>query len=442
MKKILILSVLVLLASCQEKDSLGGDGRNPLEDCVVSSDVRPGGEVVIQWNGFGSSPVLLLSGAGGREYPVSADVVTASGLIFRIPSDVPPGVYSVFMNAGDRILLGSLEVLPPDMPVTGISFPRAVEPGKDFIVRGVGFSENVVLKLAGSGEARVLEYEKVSSGAKVKMPSDMALDVYSLYLSDGVDEWLLSDSFTVTVRKKLLSVSRQAPLQDEVVYRSGYEVEYEGDEVKAIVFTASQLENGVVLSEEVHDRYVLGSDGVFRAEGGQSSSLNLNFGYERDGEGRILAADVLRFSRNNPDGAMRSFGWNYDSEGRPLNVTFVLDGVTRSLQVYFYENDNLVETMFSVFVYDDNSLRNNPFAADVAMGYEVMSILDEPFLFAPFLMGEHPFVSANLPSAIMEPSGLMGSLVRKDVAYQFDADGYVVRMSWNAGSDCLDFEYQ
>ena len=441
MRRFFILSLLLTVAACQEKDSLKVGGDNPLSECVISSNARPGQEAVVQWNGFGSSPVLFLRSADGKEYPVGISVVTASGLIFHVPAGIMSGTYSVVMDDGDRVELGTIEILAVDMPVTAVSLPHAVEAGKDFVIKGVGFTDEHLLKLVHGTDVTVLEFETISSGVKVTLPADIDRTVYSLYLSDGMDEWLLSDSFAVALRKRLASVSRYAPVDGAVRYRTCYALEYDADVFKAIVYTASQVENGEVLLEEAHDRYLLGQDGVFRAEGGQSTSLNIEFGYDRDSEGRILAADVLRFSRNNPEGAMRRFSWKYDSEGRPTDATFELDGVTRSLQVWLYEGENLSETMFSVFVYDDNSLKNNPFALDVATGYDMMSMLDEPFLYAPYLMGDIPFVQTHLPSAIMEPSGMMGTLVRKDVVYQYDEDGYATQMSWNNGSDMLVFEY-
>ena len=182
-------------------------------------------------------------------------------------------------------------------------------------------------------------------------------------------------------------------------------------------------------------------DGMYAQEGGESSSLNIDFWYTRDGNGRIMSADVLRFSRSNPDGTMRRFEWVYDGNDRLTNVTYVLDDITRSLQVYFYEGDNLVEANVNAFVYEDDTLKNNPFAADVTIGCEMMSNTDEPFLFFPYLMGEHPSVSASLPSAIMEPTGPMGAYEKKIINFVTDSEGYVTEMSWEAGSNIVRFEY-
>lgn len=444
MMRIFILVLAFMAAvSCNEVGDLAGNGGNPLDDCVITEAVQPGMEAVVQWNGFDESAVIRLIGEDGAEHEAEVSVVTSSGLIFRVPADLPAGTYAVVLDQlGNRQELGQIEVLAAELPVTGVKFPSAVEPGQPFIMEGTGFAMGHVLLLVKDGESVVLRQETVSSGLRVTVPDGTACGIYSLYLSDGSNEWLLSDCVSVAVRKTLRSVSRTSGYDGTIRYRTSYDVEYDGDMVAAVVFTASLTEDGEVLMEEARDRYVLGPDGVFRAEGGSSSSLNINFGYERDASGQIMSADVLRFSRNNPDGAMRTFSYVYDSAGRPEKVTYVLDDVTRSLQVYFYEDDNLVETMNSVFAYEDGALRNNPFAADVVMGYDMMLMTDEPFLYFPYLMGEHPFTSSLLPTAVLEPTGVMGALERKEVAYETDEDGYVVHMSWEAGASELFFEYE
>ena len=439
---ILVLTAL-LAASCQEKGYLDGDGVNPLDKCVVSESVQPGMEAVVQWNGFDASASLYLRGEDGKEYGVEVTVVTASGLIFRVPSGVRSGTYTLMLEqVGNPLELGVIEVLESDLPVTGIKLPSAVEPDKDFIIEGVGFTDSFSV-FASDADRRVsLECTLISkSQMEVSMPAGMPSGIYSLYLSDGTDEWLLSESFYVTVRKSLSSISLTSPYQNNVRYRVKYEVERENGQVKAIVYTTAQVENGVVIQEEAHDRYILESDGVFRAEGGSSSSNNFNFGYTYDSSGNILYADVLRYSRNNPEGTMRRFTYLYNSDGTPSNVTYELDGVTRSMQMWFYEDGNLTESKFStIFLYEDESLKNNPFAQDFVVGYFAFSDVMEPFLYAPYLVGNHPFVSRLLPSAFNEDPG-NGVISRADITYAFDDDGYVSEAKWRSGSYHMEFAY-
>lgn len=443
MIRLFILAFTVFLAvSCQEKEGLAGSGMNPLDNCVLTQSAYTGMEAVAQWNGFESSAEVFLKGEDGQEYETEVSVITASGLIFMIPERMPAGTYDVILKQTGKIrTLGSIDILVSDTTVTGLEFPSLVEVGEEFVIKGIGFGQAHSLTLVKGDKTIELDIELISSGMKVKVPENVVQDVYSLYLSDASGSSLLTENLVVAVRKTLKSVSKYVPVYENVKYRTSYELEFESGKVSAIIFTAAQVEDGQVVLEEARDRYVLGDDGAFRAEGGESSSLNIDFWYTRDGNGRIMSADVLRFSRSNPDGTMRRFEWVYDGNDRLTNVTYVLDDITRSLQVYFYEGDNLVEANVNAFVYEDDTLKNNPFAADVTIGCEMMSNTDEPFLFFPYLMGEHPSVSASLPSAIMEPTGSMGAYEKKIINFVTDSEGYVTEMSWEAGSNIVRFEY-
>lgn len=194
MIRLFILALTAFLAaSCQEKGTLDGDVVNPLDKCVVSESVQPGMEAVAQWNGFDDSATLYLKGEDGKEYGVEVTVVTASGLIFRVPSGVRAGTYTLMLKQeGDPQELGVIEVLESDLPVTGIEFPSAVEPDKDFIIEGVGFNDSFSVFTSDADRRVSLECTLISkSQMKVSMPAGMPSGIYSLYLSDGTDEWLL-----------------------------------------------------------------------------------------------------------------------------------------------------------------------------------------------------------------------------------------------------------
>ena len=134
--------------------------------------------------------------------------------------------------------------------------------------------------------------------------------------------------------------------------------------------------------------------------------------------------------------------YTYDNEAGLLTIQSSKEiTIANTNQNTPTEDRIFVEANVNAFVYEDNTLKNNPFAADVTIGCEMMSNTDEPFLFFPYLMGEHPFVSEYLPSAIMEPTGPMGAYEKKIINFVTDSEGYVTEMSWETGSDTIIFEY-
>lgn len=440
MRYLSVITALLLFTACISKESVSGEGTDPLAECVITECAEPGKDAFIQWNGFEKDARITLRGADGSEYDVRISIITDSGLIFQVPSSIFPGIYTVILTQGDVRELGNIEILESDIPVGSLDFPLYAAPGDDMFISGTGFNTSHSFFLKSGSKMIEINGVAEPGGYHASIPSDTERGIYSLWLSDGSSSWLLTDSFTIAIRKRLVSVSRIEPYDANMKYRTSYTVEYEGDGIKAITYATSIEENGVAVEDEVLNRYILHDDGVYRAEGGKSSSNNFNFGYTRDSDGQIVSADVLRYSRTNPDGTMRQFLWKYDQQGRPTNVTFVLDGVTRSIQIYFYENGNLIETNSSSFVYDDENLVSHPFAVDAAHAFDMMANTMEPFLYAPLLTGEHPFASRLLPTAFKRITGAT-STQNVPFSYEYDEDGYVRSMKWDEGNTIIVFDY-
>lgn len=431
---------LSLLSACNHIDETVGDVKNPLSECVIAGNPSSNGEVFIQWNGFEEGVAVLLKGQDGVETSAQIVAITDSGLIFRIPAELAPGTYTVMIDQDGRHELGQIIVSEKELPVTGIKMPESSFPGGSIYIVGSGFNPSFSVFIVSSDQRIDLASSMSPTGLKVDIPVDVPDGSYEVYLTDGYSEWLIAESFAIVARKWLRSVSMTGPYYGEMQYKTMYSLEYQGTEVSAIVYTAAVVENGAVVEEEIRDRYARGDDGVFRVDGGMSSSNNFNFGYVRDNQGRILTADVLRYSRSNPSGAMREFTWEYDEEDRPVEVTYVLNDVVRSMQIYIYEDGNLTETAVNSFIYEDDSLVYNAFAADAAHGYDMMTNVMEPFLYAPYLCGEHPFSSRLLPSAFKVVTGATTSR-NMPLTYEFDTDRYPVKMSWDSGQSFIEFEY-
>ena len=444
MRRILLLIICAsLLAACGDDAVNKGGGKNPLSEYVLSKNATCGEEAVIQWNGISQTAKVFLIGEDDTKYEADVKAVTSSGMIFIVPVNVIPGNYRVLLVQGQEIEIGVIEVHETDIPVTGISFPSAVSPGGMFMLGGVGLNDSYDVILRTSSGQALLESEVANGGLNCHIPADLKSGKYTLVLTDGTLEWTLSASFLVSRKKTLLAVSKDEPYEDNIRHCSEYRVEYENGGVIAITFTQALTENSQVTEVLSMDRYVQESPGYFAAEGGKSSSNNIDFRYSADNDGKILSADVLRFSNKDPDGVHRVFTYVYDAKGLPTDVQFDLNGKTYSLQDYIYEDDNLKETQACVFVYDDSTLIPNPFGPDAAHGFDMMHNTAEPFLYVQYLTGMHPFTSRLLPDGYMAISGAT-TRVKKPFSYVYDNDGYVVEMSWreDQNSVCyIRYEY-
>lgn len=444
MRRILLLIICAsLLAACGDDAVNKGGGKNPLSEYVLSENATCGEEAVIQWNGISQTAKVFLIGEDDTKYEADVKAVTSSGMIFSVPVNVIPGNYRVLLVQGQEIEIGVMEVHETDMPVTGISFPSAVSPGSEFVLGGVGLNDSYDVILKSSSDQTVLDSEMSDGGLTCHVPADLKSGQYTLVLTDGTLEWTLAASFLVSKKKALVAVSKDEPYEDNIRHCSEYRVEYENGEVLAITFTQALTEDSKVTEVLGMDRYVQESPGYFAAEGGKSSSNNIDFRYSSDSDGKIVSADVLRFSNKDPDGVHRVFTYVYDSKGLLTDVQFDLNGKTYSLQDYIYEDDNLKETQACVFVYEEPTLASNPFGPDCAYGFDMMHNIAEPFLYVQYLTGVHPFTSRLLPDGYMAISGAT-TRVKKPFSYVCDNDGYVVEMSWreDQNSVCyIRYEY-
>lgn len=430
MRKILFLIFCIgIFSACSEDGIKKGNSKNPLSDYVLSENATCGEEAIIQWNGISQSAKVYLIGEGDVRYEAQVKTVTASGMIFVVPVNVVPGTYRVLLVQGQEIEVGTIEIHETDIPVTGISFPSAVSPDGVFVLGGVGLDDSYDVILRSSSDQIVLQSEASNGGLNCHVPADLKSGNYVLVLTDGTLEWTLATSFLVSKKKTLVAVIKDEPYEDKVRYCSEYRVEYDGGEVAAIKVTDYLEEDSQVTEVQSQDRYVQVSKDYFAAEGGKSGSNNIDFRYTTDSDGRILSADVLRYSSKDPNGVHRVFTWVYDSKGLPTDVEFELNGKVYSLQDYIYEDDNLKETQACIFVYDDQTLLPNPFGLDVAHAFDMMHNPAEPFLYVQYLSGKHPFTSKLLPSGYMAISGAT-TRVKKPFTYVYDDDGYVVEMSW------------
>ena len=444
MKKITEVLLAMMLAavavSCGEKvdPTPVGPGKDPdkdpLANCVLPASVKAGGEVQVQWDGFKDDAAISLVGEDSASEMMQVKIVTAYGLTFGVPIDFPTGVYTVVLKQqGETMELGSIKVDAPDMPVTGLKVPAGAVQGEVVSIDGIGFKDGCKVIAVGQDGA---EYELPAglsvSGISVTIPETLAEGAYQLYLIQDGLRWLLSSSFSVVaevVVKTLERVDYYTSYDDERLLRLTWEISRE----EPVTLTLSQfIVTGDDAVLDIYDRYVLGSDGFFElvADGFEESN-NMKMSYTRDDEGKVILADVLRYGKTETT----PFTWTYDQDGFLTDVS----SPVASLSSFEYEAGNMVTFRNTAFEFGDLSLVNNPSAPDVIWAY--MALMDnvEPFMYVPYFLGWYTKASAQLPTAMLEPSNTGTGTDTYPITYEFDSDGYVVKMY--LGSDKVEYFY-
>ena len=434
MRKILTLLFLALVAiACNDKDGLSGPGaENPLSECVLPASALAGGEVLVQWNGFPEDPVISMVSEDGTSYEVEVTVVTASGLVFLVPSSLTPGTYMVKSGQDE---LGTMEILPAEMPVTGLKMPSGAKTGEEIAVDGIGFEEGCAAVLVDAeGNEYSLETELTYSGISVVIPDDLAEGAYKVYLVQDGMEWLLSGSFQVyrdVVLKTLTRVSYYSPYVGTMTLRLSWEINREDP----VTLTVSEtVIDGEEESLEAYDMYVCDAAGLFTLDhDGFEASNDLSMSYDKDADGVVTQSDVLIFGKKETT----PFTWTYDADGFLTDIS----SPTRSFRSFSYEGGNLVRFMNTSFEYSDPALVGHPSAPDVVWGYMSLMEKNDPFICFPFLLGWYDKASAKLPTKMISPSPTGTGTVECGLTYGFDEDGYPVSMSWTEGKSEYRVEY-
>ena len=388
MKKLIYILASLLLLSCA---GAGGfdeqEGRNPLSESVLQSTAEAGGEAVIQWNGFSDDVTVTLVNADGESFAVEVDVVTASGLVFFVPAELPAGVYVVKVTmSGSTSELGEIEVTAsPEKPGTGEEPEPEPEPEPD-----------------PTPEPDPVPEPEIPAGPKTLT----RIEYYSPYSvgSQLLRVWDITRTPSPTLRVSEYVVDSSGPTL------SGYD-EYASSTSSAFYLNVDGLE----ISNHVEMTYSLES------------------------EDKVSGADVKVFGKKNKT----RYTWEYDAQHHLTAISYVhADKGRLALAELSYEGDCLTGFDGIAFNYADASLVNADGAADVVWGYRTLCKgHTDPALFIPYLMGWHGTGPSPLPTSMQLPDASGAGTVNCSFNYEFDTDGRVVSMSWKEGNSNLKVVY-
>ena len=428
-KILFAIALAVVAVSCEKPTTTPTPGpdhvdpQDPLENCVLPETVKAGGEAQVQWDGFKQNAQIVLKDGDSKEYPMQVKVVTAYGLTFKVPAKTPAGLYLVVLIQESEITLGKITVTAADMPVTGLKVPAGAQQGETVVIEGIGFEEGCsVIAVDQSGQEHALESEVSYLGLSVVIPADLAEGEYALYLLQDEMRWLLAQSFSVykeLVVKTLERVDYYTDYLDGSLLKLSWEISRE----EPVTLTVSEsVVEGDVVELNAYDQYVQGEDGFFTlVNDGFEASNNMKMSYTRDFEGKVTVADVLRYGKKDTT----PFTWTYDQNGFLTDISS-----SKSLCSFEYADGNMTAFGGRGFEFADPSLVNNPAAPDVIWGYMSLMDITEPFMYVPYFLGWYSKASAQLPTAMIVPSPTATGTDTYPLSYEFDEDGYVVKMSF------------
>lgn len=429
----ILLSVFLLWAcgKIQEGTDGTGGGGSISSECIIPADAQAGTVVIIQWDGFASGADLFLVLSDGKEYDMEVRGVTPSGLMFRIPSNVPAGVYMIqLVQNGTKTELGHITVTAAPIPATGLRIPSSAKQGEVMHIIGVGFEDGCSVRFAGSeAEPVTLDALLTNTGISVVIPEDMPEGGYEVSLVQDGMSWVIAENFQVfenQVVKTLVRIEYDAPYIGSAILRYSWEVSHDDP----VTLTLSEyVVQGEEVSLEAYDRYECDESmsEIVLVQDGRESSNDMEIIYYRDEEsGLPNSSDVLIYGNSE----LTRFTWTYDSGGFLTEIS----SPKLSFRSLGYTDGNLTQFALTGFRYDDPELVNHPGAADVVWGYMSLMETDDPFVYFPYLLGWYDPDSSLLPTAIVVPDPADREGKRKieyPISYEFDKAGYVISMSWS-----------
>lgn len=439
MRRLLFIFItLSMVVSCVES-RIEGDNelrKDPVSECVLPSSAFCGGEVILQWNGFTDEASIILRSASGTDETAVLQVITGSGLIFNVPWSLEPGLYKVVLIQDGEHILGEIDILAPEIPVSGISVPSSCLAGDMIVISGTGFKSSCeILLVDGDGNEYRLDCICGTGGISIVIPSDMPEGEYGIILVQDGYRWSLDAAVYVTAAaKELASVAYQGPFMASMEIRYTWSVIH-GDPLKIVLSEALVNADGTV-DNGSYDEYVAVSEYGFElVVDGFESTNDLSMTYHLE-DGFVVSSDVLVYGNSQTT----DFKWTYSPEGYLEEITYVSKNGLRSFRDLSYQDGNLIRFRNTLFEYSDSSLKNHPQAPDVVWGYMAVMEKFDPFVYFPYFLGWYDCKSADLPNAMTIASGQ--GTVTLPLEYVFDDDGYVMEMKWDDnGTNKVLFQY-
>lgn len=310
MKKFFSMMLTVCAVATFSACSSDDGPTNPVSNANVPASAKIGSEVTIQGSGFAADQTLLLQPVAGDPVDTKAKM-TSNGATFTIPYTMSVGSVDVVLKAAEASwVLGRMELLEAENPITALSLPSKAALGQDVMISGIGFAEGDKLSLGATvkADASAVEITLTSDGVKFSSPADLAEGEYDVTLTRGSFSWKLGSILFYQLRSiESITISENQML-------TGY-APMLGLEGGVLTLNFEYNEDGSIKA--------IGSNGYleygFQYEGKVVVTANPLTGqplsYTLDDSGRVATSVGYDMY-----GDVINYKWNYDADGYLLSV--------------------------------------------------------------------------------------------------------------------------
>lgn len=406
-----ILSVLLIGAffSCEKDSGENIAGGSDSEIRFPSgTEYETGDDVFIICSGISAKASFYLTDAGGNRTLIDDVTITASGIFFTL--DVPSGEYAVTVEQdGTSTELGRITVTAATISIIVNEVPDWCIPGGILTVTGADFDPSAELVLMDAANIRyTLDTDATESTLSAEVPETSPRGKLSLLIVQDNGEMTVSETFFVTTQKRLVRFVSSTGSGESAYTREFSFIRDESGNVTSTVPYTLTISQGNDATDGEYTSYDFAASETDEENGYYSFALKI-------GDGKVLSS---AFESGDTDPEPQEYEWDYDASG------FLTWYVGR----YTYELTNSGGNINpnDLYVYEDDSLVNNPFAVDCTLGLQAATDADHVMVMA-LALGSTGEKSANLPTATYASSS-----TAETVTYTFDDEGYVTGASYGS----------
>lgn len=210
MKKILSVLCLILgiglFTACSGNED-NASPQNPVTNVSMPKSAEIGATVTIQGTGFTPDARFYLEDTQKKRTEVAAEISDA-GAVLTIPMTVTAGNYNVVLLQNGEWTLGSLTLTAPGLPVTSLSLPGTANPGKEFVISGIGFKTGDAITLQADNASPITINNTTASASELTLPIPESTPegTYTISLAREANSWKLG---TIKVQKAMRIASFQ-----------------------------------------------------------------------------------------------------------------------------------------------------------------------------------------------------------------------------------------
>lgn len=440
---LLMMSCFLGFTACSDEND---SSQTPLTDVVMNNMASIGDIFTINGSGFDkTSTQIYFRNKNEEEIHVKDLEFTATGIQFKVPTELTPGKYTIILKQNGTWTLGEITLLAMGNPIKNLVYPTELHMGQNMTIQGEGFNSTakVYLEDIEGRRSEALKIISTENGLTCHVPSNLKSQAfYTIVLTQDGGEWKSEIKAVALLIKRLNSI--MIPVAGYWEYTAWSEEEPWGP-TDSIWIAPKQN-----ISELVYDTQGRLTEIVeYTKEKGQvvrEKETTTTFEYNTDNQIKVVFNNSLEYSsitfevQNNQVVTCTAldfwedsyiYEWTYN-EGYLAKITEA--GAQESIWEFTYSNDNNLK---DIMTYGSNI----PFEYGTQSAYGVnvpLLLTDDIFIKYAAYLGLTGKNSKNIP----EKYYLIDSEEGINLEGTTDNDGYLTKLSLSTEEEARIFTYE